>query len=399
MDKLLLADLSFRGKKVLMRVDFNVPLNPDGGISDDSRIRAAIPSIEYILKEGGSLILMSHLGRPKGKKNPEFSLKPCAKRLQELIPSVKVMMAPDCIGPTVKKMVDELQAGSILLLENLRYYPGEEEPEKHPEFVSSLAELGDIYINDAFGSSHRAHASITAITQYFPNKAAAGFSLEKEIRFLGDALSNPDRPFYAIVGGAKISTKIGALRALLKKTDKLFIGGAMAFTFFKAQGIAVGDSLIENDLLESASSIMEESRLDNRPLILPVDVLIAETIQENSKSKIIEIDQGIPDGWHGVDIGPKTIQLYIQNLQDAKTVFWNGPMGIFEIKPFSKGTFAIAEALSKLNATTIVGGGDSLAAVHAADVSDCIKHLSTGGGAALEYIEFGSLPGISALRG
>ncbi len=379
-----------------MRVDFNVPMDAYGHITDDSRIKASLPSIQYALEQGSSLILMSHLGRPKNKKVKELSLKPCAEHLAKLL-NKNVILAPDCIGEDVSKLACDLKPGGILMLENLRFNPGEEDPKAHPEFVKALAQFGDLYVNDAFGTAHRHHASTAAIADYFPNKAAAGFLLEKEIQFLGNTLNQPKRPFVGIIGGAKISTKMGALQALLKKVDVLLIGGAMAHTFLKAQRISIGNSLYEQDFVYKAHFLMNESRRLNIPLLLPTDLLIAKSLEAGAQTKIIEVSEGIPDGWHGVDIGPKTIQQFKQALQNAKTVLWNGPLGIFEIEAFGAGTKAIAEDIANLKATTIVGGGDSIAAIYAAGVADKISHLSTGGGASLEYIEFGTLPGIEAL--
>jgi len=394
--KLSLSDLPLKGKKVLMRVDFNVPLNKEGNITDDTRIQASLPSIRYVLDHGGSLILMSHLGRPKEKRVPEMSLKPCAQRLSELLEK-PVILAPDCIGLEVEALAKKLQPGQVLLLENLRFHRGEEYPKEDPSFVEALAKLGDLYVNDAFGTAHRAHASTAAIATYFPGKAAAGFLLTKEIQFLGDALSHPERPFCAVIGGAKISTKMGVLQALLSKVDVLLIGGAMAYTFFKAQGLNIGASLHEDDYLEQARQIVKESQKSGVRLLLPIDNLIADKIDAKASIKIVDTSQGIPEGWQGVDIGPKTIHLFIEEAQKSKTILWNGPLGIFEIRPFANGTKEFAKAMAQIKATTIIGGGDSIAAVQAAGVGDKISHLSTGGGATLEYIEFGTLPGIEAL--
>lgn len=395
MQKLSLTELPIRGKKVLMRVDFNAPIE-NGRITDQSRVLASLPSIRYVLDQGGALILMSHLGRPKGKVNPDLSLKPFAILLEDLL-HVKVIMASDCVGPEVEKLAKQLEPGQILLLENLRFHSAEESPKENPEFVKSLAKLGDLYINDAFGTAHRFHASTAAITQYFPGKAAAGFLLEKEIKYLSTALQNPTRPFQVIIGGAKISTKIGTIESLLKKADVLMIGGAMAYTFFKAQGIPIGNSLCEDDQIPKAHYLLEESQKRGVRLLLPIDILAAKEIRQDAESKVVDIQVGIPDGWEGVDIGPKTIKLFTDELQKAKTVLWNGPVGVFEIEAFAKGTMAIAHAVAKLDAITIIGGGDSLAAIQAAGVGEKISHLSTGGGASLEYIEFGSLVGIEAL--
>jgi phosphoglycerate kinase len=394
--KISLQNLPVKGKKVLMRVDFNVPLNEKGHITDDTRIEATLPSILYVLERGGSLILMSHLGRPKDKRVPELSLKPCAKRLSELL-GREVLMAPDCVGPEVEKMAKGLKAGQILLLENLRFHRGEEHPEEDSQFVKQLASLGDVYVNDAFGTAHRAHASTAVIAQFFSGKAAAGLLLEKEIRFLGEALANPKRPFYAIIGGSKISTKCGVIEVLLQKADAVLIGGGMAYTFLKAQGIEIGDSIHEDDFLDKARDILKMSMKKGSRLLLPSDIVIADKIKEGAAKHIIESHKGIPKGFQGVDIGPQTIQNYANELRKAATILWNGPLGVFEVPEFARGTNAIAHILTQLKATTIVGGGDSIAAIQAAGVADKISHLSTGGGASLEYIEYGTLPGIEAL--
>lgn len=394
--KLSIKDLDLKDKKVLMRVDFNVPMDTQGTITDDMRIKAALPSIHYVLKQGGSLILMSHLGRPKGTIAPEFSLAPCAKRLSELL-NQPVLMAPDCIGPTTEKMAKALLPGQVLFLENLRFHEAEEKPELDPNFARALANLADIYVDEAFGAAHRKHASIVEVARYFPGKAAAGFLMEKEIAFLGEAVRNPKRPFYAIIGGAKISTKIGVLKALLKKVDAILIGGGMAYTFFKAQGIAIGNSIHEDALIDRAKDILAAAS-SSKPIYLPVDNVVVAEINDKASMKVIDTKQGIPDGFQGVDIGPKTIEQYKAILNNAGTVFWNGPMGIFEFSHFAVGTNAIAHTLAQLtNAVTIVGGGESVAAVEAAGVVNQITHISTGGGATLEYIEFGTLPGIDAL--
>jgi phosphoglycerate kinase len=336
------------------------------------------------------------LGRPKGK-TPQLSLKLCAKRLSELL-GIRVQLAPDCIGSEVEKMAEGLQPGQILLLENLRFHGGEEHPNEDPDFAKSLARLGDVYVNDAFGTAHRAHASTAIIAKYFPGKSAAGFLMDKEIQFLSSTLLQPAHPFYAIIGGAKISSKIGVLKALLEKVDALLVGGGMAYTFLKAQGKAIGDSIHEDDLIDEAKDIIETCRKKNVKLLLPIDHVIADKPVNGAASQIIETDHGIPAGYQGVDIGPKTIEAFTKQLQNAKLVFWNGPLGVFEQTDFSVGTRAIAQAIANLpHATTIVGGGDSIAAIEAAGVSDKISHLSTGGGATLEFIEFGTLPGIEAL--
>jgi phosphoglycerate kinase len=390
-----LTDLPLQGKKVLMRVDFNVPLDKSGHITDDSRIKATLPSIQYVLDQGGSLILMSHLGRPKGKE-AALSLQPCAKRLSELLKK-PVQMAPDSIGKDVEEMAHNLQPREILLLENLRFHKGEEKPEQDPIFVKNLAKLGDYYVNDAFGTAHRAHASTAIIADYFKGRSSAGFLLEKELKFLDSCLKDPKRPFYAIIGGAKISTKLGVLKALIKKVDALLIGGAMAYTFFKALGVDIGDSLYEEDLLGEALSILEESKKKQVPLLLPIDLVVANLPVNGAKIQIVNALDGIPSGFQGVDIGPKTIEAITKRVQDGATIFWNGPVGIFEQSDFAKGTLSLAKVLANLPAITIVGGGDSLSAIENAGVGEKITHLSTGGGATLEYIEFGKLPGITPL--
>jgi phosphoglycerate kinase len=395
--KLSIEDLRCQNKKVLMRVDFNVPMDKEGVIQDDSRIVASLPSIKYVLSQGGSVILMSHLGRPKGKKDPAFSLAPCANHLSNLL-GVPVIMAPDCIGEKVEKLAKNLQPGQVLLLENLRFYPAEENPDSDPTFAKQLANLGDLYVNDAFGTAHRAHSSTASITQYFPRKAAAGFLMQKEIQFLGSIVANPQRPFVAVIGGAKVSTKIGVLKSLLKKVDILLIGGGMAYTFLKAQGIPIGDSIHEDDSLQAAKEILLEAQKKKKPLILPRDVVIVKNLNDPSSARTIEITpSGIPTDYQGVDIGPKTIAEFDAELKKAKTVFWNGPVGVFEVPNFAKGTNSVAKTLASLKAITIVGGGDSLAALKNLELSDKITHLSTGGGASLEFLEFGNLPGIDAL--
>lgn len=394
--KLSIKDLDLKDKKALIRVDFNVPME-NGEIADDSRIRASLPTIQYVLQQGGAVILMSHLGRP-GSPSPEFSLSPCAKRLSVIL-KCPVKMAPDCLGPEVARMAKELKPGEILLLENLRFHPGEEKPDEEPAFVSGLADLGDLYINDAFGSAHRAHASTVAITQFFPHQAAMGFLIEQEVAYLGSSLLHPKRPFCAILGGAKISTKFKVIESLMQKADLLLIGGAMAYTFFKAENIPIGQSLVEDNFLAVAREIMGVSAQSRCRLCLPIDIVIARQIKSDAEQKIVKAKEGIPDGFQGVDIGPETIEYYSQEIRKNKTVFWNGPLGIFECPPFDRGTNAIVRTLADLgnDSTTIIGGGDSIAALERTGLSDRISHVSTGGGATLEYIEFGQLPGIQAL--
>ncbi len=396
MNKLSLKDLSLKDQKVLMRVDFNVPLNKEGGIADDTRIRETLPSIQYILDQGGSAILMSHLGRPKAKRDPQFSLSPCAKRLSELL-GRPVLFASDCIGPEVQKMARDLKSKEVLLLENVRFYPAEEDPSSDPSFAKQLAELGDIYVNDAFGTAHRAHSSTAVIAQYFPGKAAAGLLMEKEIAFLSEILSHPKRPFYALIGGAKVSTKMGVLRSLIAKADAIFIGGGMAYTFLKAQGIAIGDSIHEDAQMPTATAFLQTCQEKGVKVWLPEDIVVASAFSAEAPARIVGAQEGIPSGWQGMDIGPKTLEIWKAALQDAATVFWNGPLGVYEFPPFAKGTEGIARLLSTLSATTVVGGGDSVAAINALHLAQHFSHLSTGGGASLEYLEFGKLPGIDAL--
>lgn len=396
-EKLTLEDLRCQNKKVLLRVDFNVPLDKEGSIQDDSRIVASLPSIKHVLTQGGAVILMSHLGRPDGKKDPKLSLIPCANRLSELL-GIPVIMAPDSVGKEVESLAKNLQPGQILMLENLRYHLAEENPAQDPSFAKQLANLGDLYVNDAFGTAHRKHSSTATITAYFPRKAAAGFLMQKEIQFLGSIIANPQRPFMALIGGAKISSKIGVLKSLLKKVDVLLIGGGMAYTFFKAQGLSIGDSIHEDSCLEAAKEIIKEAQKRNKLLLLPKDVVIASKLDNNTETKVIDLTtEGIPEGFQGVDIGPKTVQLFSNELKKAKTVFWNGPVGVFEIPFFAKGTEEIAKTLASLKAITIVGGGDSLSALKKLGLESKMTHLSTGGGASLEFIEFGKLPGIEAL--
>ncbi len=396
MRKLSLKDLSLKGKRVLMRVDFNVPLSKDGGIADDSRIAASLPSIEYVLEQGASLILMSHLGRPKAKPDPQFSLAPCAKRLSELLKK-PVPLASDCIGPEAEKMAARLHPGDVMLLENVRFHPGEENPEQEPRFVEQLAKLGDVYVNDAFGTAHRAHASTALIAKYFPGKSAAGFLMEKEIAQLSPLLRNPDRPYYAIIGGAKISTKAGVVKKLLDKVDGIFLGGGMAYTFLKSQGIEIGNSLFEESEMNTAREIIETAKKKKILLSLPQDLVIASEFKNEAERRIVSSKEGIPAGWQGMDIGPETIKEWSKLLKSAKTVFWNGPLGVFEMPNFANGTRGIAEGLAQSRAKTIIGGGDSVAAIQQMGLADRFAHLSTGGGASLEFLEFGHLPGIDAL--
>lgn len=396
MDKLTLRDLDVANKRVLMRVDFNVPLLEGGKISDDSRIRAALPSIRYVLDCGGALVLMSHLGRPDGKVDKKYSLGSCAKRLGELLGKT-VKLAPDCVGEEVERLVKNMKAGDVLLLENLRFHPGEEHPEKEKDFVERLSRLGDVYVNDAFGTAHRAHASTALIASFFRGQAAAGFLMEKEVSVLGCLLENPKRPFYAIIGGAKVSTKAGVMRNLLSKLDGLFIGGAMAYTFLKTQGMKIGDSLYEEKESAAAAEILKEASLANIPCWLPVDLVIADAFDKSAHKKIVTAKEGVPDGWQGMGIGPETVKLWSEKLKAAGSIFWNGPLSVFEMPRFAEGTFEMARRLASLPATVVVGGGDSIAAIEELGLGEKFAHLSTGGGASLEFLEFGHLPGIDAL--
>ena len=396
MQKKTLSYIAIQGKRVLMRVDFNVPLDGEKNITDDKRIVEALPSIKKILENGGRLILMSHLGRPKGKPNPEFSLVPAAARLSSLL-DCPVAMAGDCIGTEVMQQVLALQDGEVIMLENLRFHP--EEEANDADFARELASLGEIYVNDAFGTAHRAHASTEGITRYVQT-AVAGYLIEKELKYLGKALQEPERPFVAILGGSKISGKIDVLENLFNKVDTVLIGGAMIFTFFKAQGLATGNSLVEDNKLDLALSLIEQAAKKNIRLLLPVDVVVAREISATAESFAVAVD-AIPEGMIGVDIGPETMAAYRREILGARTVLWNGPMGVFEIDRFAEGTFAIADALSEATAsgaTTIIGGGDSAAAVAKAGLSDKMSHISTGGGASLEFLEGKELPGIVALN-
>jgi phosphoglycerate kinase len=396
MSKLSVRDLDLKNKNVLIRVDFNVPLDKNGKITDDTRIRASLPTIQYVLDQGGRVILISHLGRPKDGPIPSLSLAPCAKHLSELLKK-DVKLAPDCVGVAVQRLVKDLKPEQVLLLENVRFHAAEEKPELDSNFAKELSTLGDCYVNDAFGTAHRAHSSTAEICRYFPGLSAMGLLMEKEVHFLGELLLNPQRPFYAIIGGAKISSKIGVIKSLLQKADAIFVGGGMAYNFSKAKGIEIGESIHDDAYLPVVKEILEASRTSKAQLYLPEDYVIADRIAKDAQIKVISADQAIPNGFQGVDIGPATIKKYVNLLQSAATVFWNGPLGVFECSPFEKGTIAIAQALSQLKAKTIVGGGESISAIYQAGVADRITHLSTGGGASLEFLEAGTLPGIQSL--
>ncbi|BBI17561.1 Phosphoglycerate kinase [Neochlamydia sp. S13] len=394
--KLSLKNLQVTHKKILMRVDFNVPLDPLGRIIDDTRIQASLPSIEYILKQGGSIILMSHLGRPNGQKISNFSLEPCAKHLSTLI-GRPVHMAIDCVGKSVEAQVQKLGACQVMLLENLRFYRAEEYPEHNSFFAQQLSKLGDAYVDDAFGTAHRKHTSTYYLPKLFPQQAAMGFLMEKEILFLEKFIGNAKKPFCAIIGGAKISTKLELLKTLLNKVDILLIGGAMAFTFMKAQGYTIGDSLYEPEFVDIAKDILDESRIKGVQVVLPSDHIIAQQVEKSADVSTISSEAGIPEGHQGFDIGPKTIQQFSASIQQAATIFWNGPLGVIEAIKFANGTIAIAEKLAHSSATTLVGGGDSITALKKAGLMEKITYISTGGGASLKFLESGTLPGIEAL--
>ncbi len=395
MQKLIIDDVELKDKKILVRVDFNVPLDEKKEVADDKRIVESLPTIKKILQDGGKAILMSHLGRPKGKKVPEMSLAPVAKRLEKLL-GKPVKFVSDCIGPDVERAVAQLKSGECLLLENLRFYP--EEEKNDPEFAKKLASLGEIYVNDAFGTAHRAHASTEGVTKYF-KQCAAGYLMQKELKYLGMALANPQRPFVAILGGAKISGKIDVISNLMDKVDTFLIGGGMAFTFYKALGKEIGKSLLEPDKIDLAKDILKKVDEKKVNFKLPEDFVVAPEVKEGAPSKIVDKDS-IPQEWSGVDIGPKTLEQFAKELDNAKTVVWNGPMGVFEVKKFAEGTVKIAEKLAEISdrgATTIVGGGDSAAAVAKAGLDKKLSHISTGGGASLEFLEGKILPGVAAL--
>ncbi|MFV9510624.1 phosphoglycerate kinase [Tepidibacillus sp. LV47] len=391
MNKKSVRDIDLKGKRVFCRVDFNVPMQ-DGQITDDTRIRAALPTIQYIIEQGGKAILASHLGRPKGKVVEEMRLTLVAKKLSELL-GKEVKKLDEAIGDNVKAAIAAMNEGDVILLENVRFYPGEEKND--PELAKAFAELADVYVNDAFGAAHRAHASTEGIAHYLP--AVAGFLMQKEIEILGNALSNPERPFTAIIGGAKVKDKIGVIENLLEKVDNLIIGGGLAYTFVKAKGYEIGQSLLEEDKIELAKSFMEKAKANNVRFLMPVDVVVADEFSENANKRVVDITE-IPADWQALDIGPKTIELYSQVIQDSKLVIWNGPMGVFEMDAFAKGTNAIAEAMAKTNAITIIGGGDSAAAVEKAGYAEQMTHISTGGGASLEFMEGKELPGVVALN-
>lgn len=390
--KLTIDDVQLRDQRVIIRADFNVPLDDALQITDDTRIRSTLPTINHVVDDGGKVILCSHLGRPKGKFDPRYSLAPVAKRLGRLL-GKEVIFAPDCIGHTVEGLVAKMKPGDVMLLENLRFHPGEETNDD--AFSKSLASLGDVYINDAFGAAHRAHASTVGITKFIKT-SVAGFLLKKEIEYLEGAVENPVRPFVAILGGAKVSGKIGVIENLGKRVDKVIIGGGMAFTFLKAKGLEIGNSLVENDMLDFAKGIEEHAFSRGVKFYLPVDCVVAANREPGAESKIVPV-QEIPKDWYALDIGPASVKLFTVAVQNAKTILWNGPMGMFEIDAYARGTLSIAHAIANAYALTIVGGGETAMAVHRARESENISFISTGGGAALELLEGKPLPGLTAL--
>lgn len=391
--KKTVKDVDVRSRRVLVRVDYNVPLDAQGNVSDDKRITASLPTINYLLEQGARIILCSHLGRPKGEVKKEFSLAPVAKRLKELLPNVNIYFASDCIGEEAERKAAALKDGEILLLENLRFH--KEEEKNDPEFAKKLASLAEIYVSDAFGTVHRAHASTAGVAAYLP--AVAGFLIGKELSIMGGALENPERPFVAILGGAKVADKIGVITNLLNKCDTLLIGGGMAYTFFKAMGYEIGDSLLDAESIDLAKQLMENAKQKGVKLLLPVDTVVAKAFAADAEHMTVAAN-AIPAGWQGLDIGEKTRELFAAEIKNAKTVIWNGPMGVFEFPEFAKGTEAVAKACAECGGTTIIGGGDSASAVKKLGYADKMTHISTGGGASLEFLEGKVLPGVAALN-
>ncbi|HRU22744.1 MAG TPA: phosphoglycerate kinase [Candidatus Latescibacteria bacterium] len=392
MAALTLRDIDVRGKRVLVREDYNVPLDENQNITDETRIQATLETVRWIIDRGGKLILMAHLGRPKGKPDPKQSLAPVAKRLAEIL-GKPVVLAPDCVGEETEAVVGRMKDGDVVLLENLRFH--KEEEANDPEFAAKLAKLGDVYVNDAFGTAHRAHASTVGVTAHFKQNAA-GFLMEKELKYLGEALEKPARPFVAIMGGSKISGKIDVINNLLPKVDALLIGGGMAYTFYKAMGLEIGKSLLEADKIDLARELLSKA---GRKIVLPVDTVIADAFDNNATTKVAKRDE-IPAGWEGVDIGPATVKEFGDIIKSAKTIVWNGPLGVFEMPNFAKGTAAIAHAVAEATdkgSISVIGGGDSAAAITQAGLAERMSHISTGGGASLEYLEGKVLPGVAAL--
>ena len=392
MNKKTVRDIDVNGKRVLVRCDFNVPQNENGEITDNLRIVAALPTIQYLIDNHAKIILCSHLGRPKGEFNPTFSLKPVADELSKLL-GKEVKLAKDVVGDDAHRLVNELNEGDVILLENVRFEPGEEQNDE--ELSKKFASLAEIYVNDAFGTAHRAHSSTTGVASFLP--AVSGFLIEKELNFMGNALDNPERPYVAILGGKKVSDKIGVIEALLDKVDTLMIGGAMTFTFFKAMGYSVGDSICEEDKLDLAKSIMSKAHSKGVNFMLPIDTVCGRELDANTETCVVKFTE-IPDGWSGFDIGPETVKIYSEELRKAKTVVWNGPIGVFEVDAFASGTNEIAKVLADIDAVTVVGGGDSAAAIEKIGLADKFSHISTGGGASLEFLEGKKLPGIEALQ-
>ncbi|NKB81530.1 MAG: phosphoglycerate kinase [Nitrospirales bacterium] len=392
MTKQTIDQINLRNKRIIIRVDFNVPLDDELQITDDSRIRAALPTINQAVDEGGRVILCSHLGRPKGARRSEFSLAPVAKRLQRLL-GKDVPFASDCVGPEVEMLVESMQVGDVLLLENLRFHPGEEQNDE--AFAAKLASLGDVYINEAFGTAHRSHASTVGITK-FMKVAAAGYLMKREVEYLESTVDNPTRPFVAILGGGKVSGKIGVIENLGKHVDKVIIGGGMAFTFIKGMGLEIGRSLVEEDMLDFAKGVQEHALSRGVKFYLPVDCVVAASLEPGAETKTVPV-QEIPVGWYGMDIGPASVKLFDEAVQNVKTILWNGPMGVFERDAFSRGTFSMAHSVANAYALTIVGGGETALAVHRAGESDNMSFISTGGGASLQFLEGKKMPGLDAL--
>ena len=391
MNKKTIRDIDLKGKRVLVRCDFNVPMDENQNITDNRRIVAALPTIKYLIEQECKIVLCSHLGRPKGEFKKEFSLAPVAAELSKQL-GQEVLMATDVIGENAKALAENLKPGQVMLIENVRFH--KEETENDPEFAKQLANFGEVFVNDAFGTAHRAHASTEGVSHYLP--AVSGFLIEKELKFLGDALENPERPFISILGGSKVSDKIGVIDSLLEKVDELLIGGGMSYTFYKALGYSVGNSICEDDKIDLAKELMEKAKAKNVKMLLPIDNKLGKEFSANTETMVVD-RESIPDGWEGLDIGPKTIELYTEELKKAKTVIWNGTVGVAEFDLFAEGTNSLAKVLSELDATTIIGGGDTAAAVQKAGLADKMTHVSTGGGASLEFLEGKKLPGIECL--